>query len=124
MRTKYSSQSQSESQSEKKEVKTCAKASLHTISNEEWELAASKFWNVYPTRKHVGKGLVWKWFEKRKPDDRLMTKMLVTLNALSTSGDWTKDSGKYIPNPLTWLNRDGWDDEIVIPPPTPRKCVL
>jgi len=28
------------------------------------------------------------------------------------SPEWTKDNGKYIPYPATWLNAKGWEDEL------------
>lgn len=60
-----------------------------------------------------------------------MPELGVVLSALSVqacSEQWTKDGGKYVPHPTTWLNRDGWEDEVpeqsefnnnaVINPPT------
>jgi hypothetical protein len=35
-----------------------------------------------------------------------------SLVAAKSSHDWSKDGGKYIPNPATWLNQGRWDDEI------------
>ena len=39
--------------------------------------------------------------------------MLVSIEAAKTSEDWTKDNGKYIPHPSSWLNNKGWEDEII-----------
>lgn len=26
---------------------------------------------------------------------------------------WIKDDGKFIPHPTTWLNREGWNDQVI-----------
>ncbi len=26
------------------------------------------------------------------------------------SDQWTKDGGRFVPHPTTWLNREGWND--------------
>lgn len=28
--------------------------------------------------------------------------------------DWTKDGGRFIPHPATWLNRASWEDESTV----------
>lgn len=68
------------------------------------------FWELYP--KKVGKTVCKKWFERKKVDQDLFKKMIDALKKQITSIEWTKDKGKYIPNPSTWLNRGGWEDEL------------
>jgi|GEM_PF-382406 len=69
-----------------------------------------KFWAVYPKR--VGKAMAKKAWDKLKPSEELLEKMIKTLGEWSVSEQWTRDKGKYIPYPATWLNRGGWEDEI------------
>jgi len=70
----------------------------------------ASFWEVYPKKKNKGAALkAWKKQKRIMPNlDRVKEVVL----ALSRSKDWTKESGQYIPNASTWLNANGWDDEI------------
>lgn len=68
-----------------------------------------RFWSAYP--KKTGKDAARKCFEKRKPEELLLTKMLDALTHQSASREWQKDGGQYIPNPATWLNQGRWQDE-------------
>jgi len=67
------------------------------------------FWKCYP--KKVGKVEAKKAWARangtRPPTEQIIAK----INQLKKSKQWTKDGGDYIPNPATWLNRGGWDDE-------------
>jgi len=36
------------------------------------------------------------------------------LKRWKASEQWTKDGGRYIPHPTTWLNREGWNDAIAV----------
>ena len=47
---------------------------------------------------------------KQNPD---IDKVLKSLSLLKNSDEWTKDDGKYIPHPSTWLNQRRWEDEVV-----------
>lgn len=67
------------------------------------------FWNAYP--KKVGKQKCIDWFKKHKPSQELTNKMLATIEFWKKSEQWSKEKGQYIPQPYTWLNRGGWDDE-------------
>jgi hypothetical protein len=73
----------------------------------------NKFWNEYPKKRDKAKCL--KWFEKNKPNEQLVNKMLETIIRFKTySNDWKRDNGQYIPYPLTWLNGGRWDDELTV----------
>lgn len=65
------------------------------------------FWSAYP--KKVGKGAAIKAYEKVKVDKAIL---LSAIEKQSRSEQWTKDDGKYIPNPSTWLNQCRWEDEL------------
>lgn len=70
-----------------------------------------QFWIVYPRK--IGKGAARKAFEKIKPNDELLKRMVVAVVAQSKSTAWTDEGGRYIPSPSRWLNEERWGDEIV-----------
>lgn len=70
-----------------------------------------QFWVVYPRK--IGKGAARKAFEKIKPNDELLKRMVVAVVAQSKSTAWTDEGGRYIPSPSRWLNEERWGDEIV-----------
>jgi len=67
------------------------------------------FWEAYPKRK--SKGQAEKAWLKIKPSEQLLATMLAKIEQATTSEDWMKEGGKYIPYPATWLNAKGWEDE-------------
>ena len=69
-----------------------------------------RFWTVYP--RHVNKQGAKKAFEKLKPDEELLQKMIAAIEKQIESEQWTKDNGQYIPHPQTWLNGRRWEDEL------------
>ncbi len=67
------------------------------------------FWSEYP--KKVGKESARKAFErarKRVPLESLLS----AIERQKCSSQWTRDNGRYIPNPTTWLNQGRWEDEL------------
>ena len=68
------------------------------------------FWSDYP--KKTAKQSALKAFEKIKPDEELLNKMLSSLEQQKKSVQWTKDNGRYIPYPANWLNGRRWEDEL------------
>lgn len=68
------------------------------------------FWALYP--KKVGKGAARRAWTKLKPSDELVERIAVAVASQRTSAQWTKDDGRFIPNPATWLNEARWDDEL------------
>jgi DNA replication protein DnaD len=66
-----------------------------------------EFWTAYP--KKVSKPQAERAFQKaiKKTD---LGKILESVNSFKNSEDWTKEDGKYIPNPATWLNGERWND--------------
>jgi hypothetical protein len=82
----------------------------------------AEFWQAYPRKKNRGDAVkAWaKAVKATKPET-----ILAALEKLKTSADWTKDAGKFIPYPASWLNAEGWMDELGItipaaPSPTSR----
>ena len=67
------------------------------------------FWDAYP--KKAAKPQAVKAFNKIKPDDLLIQKILSAIEKQKQSPEWTKDNGRFIPYPATWLNNCRWEDE-------------
>ena len=68
------------------------------------------FWSAYP--KKIGKAKCQRWFDTHKVDTKLLDTMLQAINTQKVTEQWTKDDGKFIPHPYTWLNQGRWDDEV------------
>lgn len=68
-----------------------------------------EFWTAYP-RKVAKSAALKAW---RKVDVELSV-ILLAVARQKKWPDWTKDNGKFIPHPATWLNGRRWEDE---PPP-------
>jgi len=77
------------------------------------------FWEAYPRK--VGKQECLKiWLNPKKKEIRPSIEELVrALKIQKQSEDWTKENGRYIPHPSTWLNQGRWDDELRMPQETP-----
>ncbi len=87
-----------------KEVKKKDK-DLKTLARNAFE----KFWFAYPKKR--SKGDAEKAWEKISMTDTMLEAILDSIENGKQSQDWTKEGGKYIPYPATWLNRKGWEDE-------------
>ena len=74
------------------------------------------FWQDYPKKR--SKGAALKAWEKLRKAGKLppVSNLIAKIMALARSPDWTKDGGKYIPYPASWLNAEGWNDEIQTAP--------
>ena len=70
----------------------------------------NQIWALYP--KKVGKALAKKAFQKIKPNKELFDTMIKAIETHSSSRDWTKENGQYIPHLSTWLNQERWEDEL------------
>jgi hypothetical protein len=69
------------------------------------------FWTAYPKKKN--KGHAENTWKKLKTNGELFEKIMDGLSRAIASRDWTKEDGRYIPHPATWLNAKGWEDEYV-----------
>lgn len=67
------------------------------------------FWRAYPRK--VAKQDAAKAFAKLAPNAELMKLILAAIAVQSASEAWTKDGGKFVPHPATWLNGKRWADE-------------
>lgn len=71
------------------------------------------FWNHYPRK--IKKDDAWRAWKSRK-DRPPISVLVASIDEHKRSVDWTKDGGKYIPHPATWLRGGCWKDEL---PPGP-----
>lgn len=74
----------------------------------------ARFWKAYPKKR--SKGQAERVFFRIDPDEQLLAIMIATIERATTSEDWLKEGGKYIPYPASWLGARGWEDEIAAPP--------
>lgn len=82
-----------------------------------------KFWAAYP--KKTGKLAAQNaWKKNGRPG---IDKILEAIEQQRASPQWTRDSGRFIPNPATWLNQGRWDDvlqEVEIERITGKKPII
>lgn len=50
-------------------------------------------------------------FAKLNPSEELLARMLAAIDVKRSTIDWTKDGGKFVPLPATWLRAERWNDE-------------
>lgn len=79
----------------------------------EWAMF-DRFWEAYPRKKN--KERARRAWRKLNPDISLCRIMSDALKRDKNSEQWTKDGGKYIPHPSSWLNDRRWEDEIKTSP--------
>lgn len=81
------------------------------IGSENGTPGFEQWWITYPRK--VGKRKAkeaWKRLRRAK-ELPPAAEVIAATERLARSTDWTKEGGKYIPHPTTWLNRGGWEDE-------------
>ena len=67
-----------------------------------------KFWEAYP--KKVGK------LDAERVFNQIEVPLSILLQALQkqkTWPQWTREQGRFIPNPAKWLRNGGWNDEAI-----------
>jgi uncharacterized protein YdaU (DUF1376 family) len=72
-----------------------------------------RFWKAYPRREAKPNALA-AWVAKVGKDEALAERVIAAVTARAKTPDWTKDGGKFIPLPATYLNAERWNDEIVL----------
>ena len=78
------------------------------INTDTQEIGFASFWSAYP--KKTAKPTALKAFKTAKVCDAEMVCILSDIGSRSASDDWMKESGKYVPNPATYLNQRRWED--------------
>lgn len=69
------------------------------------------FWQAYP--KKVGKEAARKAFSRVKAP---LESLLTAIERQKCGNQWTKENGRFVPNPATWLNQGRWEDEVAQTP--------
>ena len=82
------------------------KPTKHSSTNSKLHPGFNEFWTSYPRK--IAKGDAEKAWSKIKPD---LQAVLTALNWQTKLEDWTKDNGKYIPFPASYLNSGRYEDE-------------
>ena len=67
-----------------------------------------RFWSVYPRK--VGKKDAVKVWNQIKPDDNLIDQIVQGVERWKRSEQWTKDEGRFIPYPATFLRGERWNE--------------
>lgn len=75
----------------------------------EYELLFTEFWKAYPNKK--AKQAAAKAWKRLKPDRALFDVIMQALEAAKRSDQWSRDGGRYIPYPATWINGQRWEDQ-------------
>lgn len=89
------------------------KKALHEKKPKPSKLAASttdfeQFWQAYP--KKIGKlAALQAW--KKAVEKTTVVDILHAIDIAKKCEQWTKESGRFIPNPSTWLNQGRWSDQ-------------
>jgi hypothetical protein len=73
-----------------------------------------RFWLAYPNKKGKGYALqAWKKAISIATPDAIIS----AVEANKRGVDWLNENGRYIPHPSSWLNAQGWLDEVKKPAP-------
>lgn len=68
------------------------------------------FYKKYPRK--IGKDSAIKTWNKLKPNEELVNQIIEAVEAYKNTELWSKDKGRYIPHPATFLNQKRWEDDI------------
>lgn len=69
------------------------------------------FWHAYPNKK--AKRAAERAWHKLQPNEQLQAVILASLQRATTSAQWLKEDGQFIPHPATWLNGRRWEDDLL-----------
>lgn len=76
-----------------------------------------RFWDAYPKKTGKSKALD-RWRRLSPPLDAV----LKALEWQTTSEQWTREQGRFIPNPARYLEECRWEDKPVVPDGKPDSC--
>lgn len=66
------------------------------------------FWSAYPRK--IAKPNAITAFRRLKPTSELLASILADIGKRVKSDQWTRDDGRFIPHPATYLNQRRWED--------------
>lgn len=77
----------------------------------------SRFWDAYPKKESkVRASMAWiQLVKKGVITDQVVENILAAIDRQRMSDGWTKEKGKYIPLPSSWINARRWEDESAQP---------
>lgn len=107
-----------ESESESESI---SKTSVTRTRARDTDPAFDLFWTEYPNKK--AKPAAAKAWAKLKPDEGLTKQIMDGLAKWKRSDQWTRDDGRFIPYPATWLNGRRWEDDVGVAKPTQKAQV-
>lgn len=69
------------------------------------------FWESFP--KKTGKGDALRAWKKLKPSESLRARIVASVEEhIEKDKQWSREDGRFIPNPATFLNQRRFDDEV------------
>lgn len=93
----------------KRSRKAAPAETVEAESVPEYELLFAEFWKAYPNKK--AKQAAVKAWKRLKPDRALFDVIMQALEAAKCSDQWSRDGGRYIPHPASWINGQRWEDQ-------------
>lgn len=90
-------------------MKFCPQCGYVPPKREAYTEGFDVFWDAYPRK--AGKGAARKVWSRIKPDQIMLSEMILAIQAQSETDGWKAQGGIYIPHPSTWLNGERWLDE-------------
>lgn len=104
------SRCRSESRSEKIKTSRSTKPRKPRVDLSVYPADFEEFWKHYPRKVHKGKALkAWNNLNGTMP---ALEQVIAAVDVQAKQTDWTKEYGRYIPYPGSWLNAHGWADEV------------
>lgn len=101
---------QGEGQAEDLTVETAGGAAEAAIRPKTPVQGFEEFWKAFP--KKASKGAALKAWNKLRPEKELREKIMAAIERAKKSEQWNRENGRFIPYPATWLNAQGWEDEL------------
>jgi aromatic ring-cleaving dioxygenase len=106
-----------ERNAEKRDVTLGNAEKRHTDTDTDTKTLFVKFWEAYP--KKVGKQDASKAFSRMKFANGDFEHLIAALEKQKQQADWTREGGRFIPHPATWLNGRRFEDEGTAVPAKP-----
>ncbi len=69
------------------------------------------FWTLYPKKTKGQKAL--NWFNENQLDKKTLDIMLNAVDEHMQSEQWQRESGRYIPDCINWLENACWNDKLI-----------
>jgi len=67
------------------------------------------FWMAYPRK--VGKQAARTAWTRIKPSKATAEAIIEAVGKQKVTDQWTRDGGRFVPNPATWINQGRWEDD-------------